>query len=209
MVVNASRQSDRTEAAPLRDALVLLREQRGDAVVITTMAAEREWLKISAHDRDFFYVPSSMGQAPALGLGVALARPELNVIVLNGDGCMLMNLGCLVTIAEQSPPNYRLVVINNGVYEVTGAQPVPGGGRVDFAAIARAAGFAHVFSCRTMADWKEIVPRFVRLRGPVFVDLHVQPTPGEDLQPVAPCPMPEQMQRFRQAIGAGFEPHDS
>src|SRR5262245_40432568 len=108
------------------------------------MGAEREWLKISQHPRDFYYVPSSMGQAPTLGLGLAMARPDLRVVVLNGDGCMLMNLGCLVTIAEQNPQNYSLIVLNNGVYEVTGGQPVAGSGQVDFAAMARAAGIRSV-----------------------------------------------------------------
>src|SRR5438093_2875788 len=95
------------------DALIVLAEQRRDEVVIATMGAEREWLKLSQHPRDFFYVPSTMGQAPTLGLGLAMARPDLRVIVLNGDGCMLMNLGCLVTIAEQAPRNYSLVVFDN------------------------------------------------------------------------------------------------
>jgi sulfopyruvate decarboxylase subunit beta len=111
------------------EALKLLREHRTDEVIIATMGAEREWLKLSQHPRDFCYVPSSMGQAPTLGLGLALARPDLRVVVLNGDGCMLMNLGYLVTIAEQSPRNYALAVVKNGVYEVTGGQRVAGAGR--------------------------------------------------------------------------------
>src|SRR4029077_9665760 len=83
--------------------------------------------------------PASMGQAPALALGLALARPELGVVVVCGDGHLLMNLGCLVTLASYAADVF-LVVIDNGVYEVTGGQAVPGAGRTDFAGLARAAG---------------------------------------------------------------------
>src|SRR5437867_2972577 len=124
------------------EALRLLKNRRGEEVVIATMGAEREWLKMSQHPRDFLYVPSSMSQAPTLGLGLAMARPDLRIVVLNGDGCMLMNLGCLVTIADQSPANYALVVFHNGVYEVTGGQRLAGADQVDFTSVARAAGFA-------------------------------------------------------------------
>src|SRR5258707_5965500 len=93
-----------------------------DQVVLSTMSAAREWMKLGAHPLDFIYAPSAMGQAPALGLGVALAQPRRRVIVLNGDGCLLMNLGCLVTITAVAPPNFLLVTFDNSVYEVTGRQ---------------------------------------------------------------------------------------
>ena len=83
---------------PLVAALEVLAGLRRDEVVITTMGAAREWPRLSHHPLDFHYIPSAMGEAPALGLGLALAQPSREVIVLNGDGCMLMNLGALVTI---------------------------------------------------------------------------------------------------------------
>ena len=185
------------------EALHVLQDQRTDEVVISTMGAEREWLKLSAHPRDFFYVPSSMGQAPTLGLGLALARPDLRVIVLNGDGCMLMNLGCLVTVAEQSPANYSLVVFNNGVYEVTGGQAVARAGGADFGGMARAAGFSHVWNCRDLDSWKTTAPEIMRGTGPVFCQLDVQAVTTGELAPRPPCPMPEQLARFRAAIATG------
>ena len=185
------------------EALHVLQDQRTDEVVISTMGAEREWLKLSAHPRDFFYVPSSMGQAPTLGLGLALARPDLRVIVLNGDGCMLMNLGCLVTIAEQSPPNYLVVVLNNGVYEVTGGQALAGSGRVDFMGLAKAAGFPQVLRFADLDSWSASAAGILRGIGPTVVELVVDPVRTGDLGPRAPCPMPEQLARFRQAIAGG------
>jgi sulfopyruvate decarboxylase subunit beta len=182
------------------DALTVLAEQRRDQVVIATMGAEREWLHLSQHTRDFFYVPSSMGQAPTLGLGLALARPDLRVLVLNGDGCMLMNLGCLVTIADQAPANYALVVFSNGVYEVTGAQPLAGAGRIDFSLLARDAGWGQSHRATDIDGWKAILPVVLHGTGPVFTELVVQPVRGSDVSPRAPCPMPDQLARFAHAI---------
>src|SRR3990172_5897169 len=99
---------------------------RTDQVVVTTMGSIREWSRVSRHPLDFHYIPSAMGQGSSLGLGIALARPERRVIVLNGDGSMLMNLGSLVTIAAQGPRNYYLNVFDNGVYEITGGQLTAG-----------------------------------------------------------------------------------
>ena len=185
------------------EVLKILRAHRRDEIVIATMGAEREWLKLSQHPRDFFYVPSSMGQAPTLGLGLALARPDLRVIVLNGDGCMLMNLGCLVTIGEQSPRNYAIAVFRNGVYEVTGGQRVAGAGRVDFAGIAQTAGFPRVFRVRDLESWNTAALELLRGTGPVLVQLDVDPVSDGDLAPRLPCPMHQQLARFRTAIAAG------
>ena len=107
-------------AMSLVDVLDVIHRHRRDAVVLTTMGAAREWQQLEPHPKDFVYMPSSMGQGPPLGLGIAIAQPEQRVIVVNGDGCLLMNLGCLVTITAQAPKNFTLIIIDNGVYEVTG-----------------------------------------------------------------------------------------
>src|SRR5438128_415822 len=83
-----------------REALEVLAAHRGNDIVITTMAPIAIWPQLSDTPLDFAYIPSAMGQASALGLGLALAQPDRGVIVVNGDGCMLMNLGSLVTIAN-------------------------------------------------------------------------------------------------------------
>ncbi len=141
-----------TPAMPLTAALEVIHQYRKDAVVITTMGAAREWQKLEPHPKDLVYMPSSMGQGPSLGLGIALAKPGQRVIVVNGDGCLLMNLGCLVTITAQAPKNFTLIVVDNGVYEVTGGQPTvgheskrAGGNSVNFAELARATGFSEVY----------------------------------------------------------------
>src|SRR5438093_12571506 len=126
-----------------RQALEVLTKYRGERIVVTTMSATGMWPQLSDSPLDFAYIPSAMGQAPALGLGLALAQPERGVIVVNGDGCMLMNLGCLVTIAHH-PANLYLLIIDNGHYEVTGGQPTAGAGHTDLAGPARAVGIQRV-----------------------------------------------------------------
>ena len=98
------------QAMPLTEALAVIHQYRADAVVITTMGAAREWQALEPHPKDLVYMPSSMGQGPPLGLGIAIAQPDQRVIVVNGDGCTLMNLGCLVTLSAQAPKNFTLVV---------------------------------------------------------------------------------------------------
>src|SRR5688572_26647490 len=93
-----------------RQALEVVAEHRGQRIVVTTMSSAGIFPELSNSPLDFHFIPSSMGEAPALGLGLALAQPERGVIVLNGDGCMLMNLGSLVTLAAH-PANIVVVIL--------------------------------------------------------------------------------------------------
>ncbi len=119
-----------------QQALEVMVPLRGDRIVVTTMSSAGIWPRLSDSPLDFAYIPSAMGHAPGIGLGLALAHPERGVIVVNGDGCMLMNLGSLVTLAEQAAPVY-LLILDNGLYEVTGGQAYAGAGSVNFAQMAR------------------------------------------------------------------------
>ena len=94
------------------EALEVVARHRRDCVVVTTMTSVGIWPGLSDKPLDFAYMPSAMGQAPGIGLGLALARPGRGVIVLNGDGCTLMNLGCLVTLAAH-PAAVYLVILDN------------------------------------------------------------------------------------------------
>jgi len=175
------------------------RIRREDDVVITTMAAARAWMEMGAHPLDFIFVPSSMGHATSLGLGIALAQPARRVVVCNGDGSMLMNLGSLVTIAAAAPPNLVVIVLDNGIYEVTGAQPVPG--RADFGAMARASGFQSVHRFSASADWSSNADRVLASRGPVFIVLDITPVPGRQ-GPRSPGPAADRARAFKQALTA-------
>jgi len=198
----ATREAGARGTMPLREALEILRATRraGD-VVITSMGSAREWMAMAPLDPlDFVFVPSSMGEAPPLGLGIALAQPKRRVIACNGDGSMLMNLGALVTIAAAAPPNLVVIIFVNGVYEVTGAQPVPGGG-VDFAAIARASGIASVHRFSDIAAWKAGAGAAVGASGPVCIVLDVAPVTGA-VGPKSPGPTLARANAFMQALQA-------
>ncbi|HET6572508.1 MAG TPA: thiamine pyrophosphate-dependent enzyme [Fimbriiglobus sp.] len=183
----------------LRKALEVLAVHRGDRVVMTTMASVGVWPALSDTPRDFAYLPSSMGQAVPLGLGLALARPGLGVVVVSGDGCLLMNLGCLVTLAQHDVP-VTVVLIDNGLYEVTGGQAVAGAGRTDFAGLARASGIGRVSAFDTADAWRQGAAAALGGTGPGFVWLSVVGERGK-ATPTAPRPMPEQIRRLREAIG--------
>lgn len=183
----------------LRQALGVVARHRGDRIVIPTMGAVGVWPECSDSAADFFYMPSSMGQGPALALGLALAQPRRGVIVLTGDGSLLMNLGCLITIA-QHPANLWVILLDNGQYEITGGQPVPGSRRTNFAKIAEGAGIRRVYSFEEAATWDRSAGEVFRGSGPVFVWLRIQPRPGQQT-PKPPHSMPEQISRLRTELG--------
>ena len=197
-----------TGAMPLEAALQALHNVRTDEIVVTAMGAARVWMTLGEHPQDFILVPSSMGQAPALGLGMALARPDRKVIVCNGDGSMLMNLGALVTITAAAPKNLIVLLFDNGVYEVTGQQATPGapagragGTSVDYAAMARASGFDEVHTFDSLSAWDEALPALLQTAGPVFAQLKVAPNAGA-VGPKSPGPGRERARRFAEALAS-------
>src|ERR1700722_9632638 len=156
-----------------RQALEAVLPYRGERIVLTTMSSAGIWPQLSSSPLDFAYIPSAMGHAPSLGMGLALAQPERGVIVCNGDGCTLMSLGNLVTLAHH-PANIHVLILDNGHYEVTGGQPHAGAGHADFAAFARAAGIQRVYSFRTRADWQAGAAEALAGPGPVVIHLVVE-----------------------------------
>lgn len=160
-------------------ALNVLVEVRTDRqVVISNQMSARLWPGLSPHPLDFNYLSSTMGGAIPLGLGLALARPDLEVIVLSGDGSLLMNLGCLVTVVASEATNLTILLLDNGQYEVTGGQRTAGElVPVNYSQLALAAGFSTVLRVDTLEAWKSRAAEFWRLNGPRFVALQVDSTP--------------------------------
>ena len=194
-----------TPAMALVDALNVIHHQRRDAVVITTMGAARDWQQLEPHPKDFVYMPSSMGQGPPLGLGIAIAKPKQRVIVVNGDGCLLMNLGCLITITAQTPKNFTLIIIDNGVYEVTGGQSTianasrrADGQSIDFQAMARASGFEHVYEFDEIESWR-YEHEVMHDEGPICIVLKTT-VKTKDAGARSPGPAPERAAALRAAL---------
>ena len=188
---------------PMREAVAILREARGpNDIVIPSMGSAREWMALGpTHELDFILVPSAMGHATSVGLGLALAQPERRVVVLSGDGSLLMNLGSLVTISAQSPTNLVIVVFVNGAYEVTGAQqtPHPRGVPVDYATLARASGITSVYTWSSLEDLRSGIHSALGAVGPALVVLDVTPIPGA-VGPRSPGPTGQRVERFMRAL---------
>lgn len=151
-----------------------LARRRTAEVVVTTMSVVRPWGKLSDHDLDFASADSAMGHAADLALGIAMARPERKVICLNGDGSMLMSLGTLATVIESGVNNLILLVAANGSYEITGNQPIPAVRHIDFAAMARAAGFVKVYEFDDAEAYDRALDEILRVPGPSFVCAHTE-----------------------------------
>jgi thiamine pyrophosphate-dependent acetolactate synthase large subunit-like protein len=151
------------------EVLKVLAKHRTNELVLTTMSVAQEWPAYSQSEYDFNAIGTGMGHLPDMGLGLAVACPDRKVLILNGDGSMLMNLGVLVSIANTAPRNLVLFVFENEIYEVTGGQPIPGRGQANFATMAKGAGFPHTFEIADVAALEKELPHILRLDGPVFV----------------------------------------
>jgi sulfopyruvate decarboxylase subunit beta len=127
------------------------------AAVVTNMGAVAAELHRVGHRDNFFYLQHAMGLASSVGLGVALAQPERPVVVLDGDGSVLMNLGTLTTLARHGPPHLSHVIFDNGAFLSSGGTPTPTADGVDLAAVARASGIG---AARTVDTLEGFVTAF-------------------------------------------------
>lgn len=151
---------------------------RGDALVVTGLGSPT-YDAYAAGDHDLnFYLWGAMGGAAMAGLGLALAQPKRRVLVITGDGEMLMGIGSLATIACEAPKNLSIAVINNGHYGETGMQRAHTARGVDLTGIARAAGFKSATTISGMAELQRWLPECHGKAGPVFADIHVSADPA-------------------------------
>ena len=148
---------------------------RGDAVVVPVFRANGAWAKVTNNVKRDIPVGGAMGKASSVALGLALSQPETKVILFDGDGSLLMNLGSLVTIANKGPKNLVHFVMDNGVYATTGGQEVPGVGVADYADLATSAGYAHSYRFDDLEDFVTRAEEVFSQEGPVFVAAKVIP----------------------------------
>ena len=150
-----------------------IRDARDGAIVVATYTSAFEWRRVDPDPLNFVSV-GAMGQASSHGLGLAIGLPEQKVIVLDGDGSLLMNMSTLTTIANEAPDNLVHFVIENGSYEANGGHPIPSQGRTDFAGMARAAGYAHAATYEGLNQFAADLPELLSRQGPVFAALKVE-----------------------------------
>jgi thiamine pyrophosphate-dependent acetolactate synthase large subunit-like protein len=168
-----------------REVVSRLLADREDALVVTGLGAPT-WDATAAGDHPLnFYLWGGMGGAAMVGLGLALARPERRVLVLTGDGEMLMGLGSLATIAVQRPANLAVVVLDNEHYGETGMQEAHTRHGVDLALIAKGAGIAAAACLREQRELESWVPRLYTDRGPLFVAIKVSTRHARMVLPIS------------------------
>ena len=146
-----------------RDVVARLLRDRTDLVVITGLGAPTYDVAAAGDNDRNFHLWGAMGGAAVMGMGLACARPDVPVAVMTGDGETLMGLGGFATIASQQPANLTVVILDNGQYGETGAQPSHTAGGTDLAAVARACGIADT---RTITDEAGVTALAARLHAP-------------------------------------------
>jgi sulfopyruvate decarboxylase subunit beta len=167
--------AEATQRMSLGTALDALARRREQQVVVSTMTAMAPWRERAGSDRDLICV-GFMGGASTFGLGVALARPEAPVWILDGDGSLAMQLGSLLTVANAAPRRFLHVVFHNGVYDTSGGQPVLAEGRMSFATLAEGAGYAKAVRFDDVESFDAALDELLEVDGPVLVELMTQPT---------------------------------
>jgi thiamine pyrophosphate-dependent acetolactate synthase large subunit-like protein len=154
--------------------------KRGDAVVIGGLGASTYDIAAAGDHERNLYLWGAMGGAVMIGLGVALAKPDLPVVVITGDGEMLMGMGSLATVALQKPANLTIVVLDNEVYGETGGQASHTGAAVDLAGVARSCGIADVRAMTTMSEIEAYAPVMQDVaRGPRFASVKIDSAEAE------------------------------
>jgi len=165
---------------PEKEALQIIADHRGDSIVILSYLG-KEWPERSTDQPKLSFV-GCMGKAAPFGLGLALARPDKQVVVLEGDGSLLMNLGTLVTIANMAPSNFVCFIFENSVYQTTGGHPIPSESKISFTGLAKAAGFPRVYEFDQVEEFRDKVSETLSAEGPTLVCLKV--TRGGQRRPI-------------------------
>jgi len=183
------------------DVLRAIEEARGDAIVVPTMTTSPAWRQIAPGDLSVTCV-GFMGGASSLGLGLALAQPQRRVIVFDGDGSLLMQLGSLATIAGAAPRNFTHLLFKNGVYHTSGSQGIPGGQNVDFALMAQGAGYRNTYTFDDLEEFRIRLPELLTEDGPILVELHTSEAEQTPMTHPGGAPFHEQVANLRQRLAA-------
>jgi thiamine pyrophosphate-dependent acetolactate synthase large subunit-like protein len=183
-----------------RAAMATLLADRSDDLLVVPGLGSTTWDLAAAGDDDRnFYLWGAMGGAAMIGLGLALAQPQRRVVVITGDGEMLMGLGSLATIGIQRPGNLAVIVFDNGVYGETGMQPSHTQSGVDLMAVAAGCGIGHCLDVREEAALQDLAQRLKGFTETLFARVLIAPE-----EPPRVLPLRDGValkERFRAAIG--------
>jgi thiamine pyrophosphate-dependent acetolactate synthase large subunit-like protein len=157
----------------------------------------------AGHRPQNFYMLGSMGLAVPIALGGAVAQPGRRFFALEGDGSLLMNLGCLATVAAVAPRNLAIIVWDNGSYQITGQQRAATGGPTDIVGVARAAGIARSAWAADETDFARLVTQALATDGPHLIAAHIDNAPGTARPERDPVLLRD---RYMRGIGAAGSP---
>jgi len=185
-----------------KECLEILAGKVTDEIVVTNLGyAAAWWLKLKPRDANF-YLHDSMGMASSVGLGIALALPQKKVIVLDGDGGLLLNLGTLVTIAEKNPPNLVHLLFDNRCYESSGGQCLVNVDKTDFVALAKGAGIRNAMEVDSLPLFRETIEFALKERELTFLSARIEPegAPPPDF-PLTPEEIKFHFQSYVRSLG--------
>jgi phosphonopyruvate decarboxylase len=157
------------------DVFKVFQQHRGNAIVIPTGTSGRQWMNFTANEKRDLSLGGAMGHTTAAALGLALALPSEKVVLFDAEGALLMNLGILATIAGMKPQNFYHFLLDNECYATTGGQPVPNAKEINYAGIAKEAGYAAAYSFDDLQDFERNVDKILNEKGPVFIAIKVIP----------------------------------
>ena len=148
---------------------------RGKAIVLVTGTAGRDWREISDNESRDLSLQGAMGQTNTAALGFALAQPNEKVVLFDSEGSLQMNMGVLGTVAGKKPKNFFHFLMDNECYATTGGQPVPNATEINYAGMAREAGYAATFEFNNLEDFVGSIESIMKEEGPVFVAMKMIP----------------------------------
>jgi len=173
-----------------------------DIVVCGLGSTRRAWSEVGAPQLTY-NASDPMGMGPALALGLALARPDRRIVLLEGDGDLAMNLGALVTIAGAAPTNLRLAVFINDRYETGGGQPLPNAGNISYVMVAAGAGWPWTGEAHDEAQADRLVPTLLERPGLGLLALHVDAEPSPYPADPGPTSQAEDKVAFQRRLDRG------
>ena len=180
------------------EAMACLAGHLGEALVVASLGSAKYELAAALERPEHFYLWNAMGMACSVGLGLAMAAPQRRVVIVDGDGALLMNLNSLATEGWRAPRNLVHVVFDNRAHHLTGAQPTATSARADLARIAEGAGFPHAERAETLAAFRSAVERAFAEDGPWFIQALVQQQPRQGRPPKSPTLL---RHRFMERLG--------
>jgi thiamine pyrophosphate-dependent acetolactate synthase large subunit-like protein len=176
----------------------LVGKLKHDEAVIGGIGNSNFDLYSAGHRAQNFYMLGSMGLAVPIALGVAVAQPQRGVIAIEGDGSILMSLGCLSTVAQLKPRNLTIIIADNGIYQITGKQPSTTRSVADIVEIARASGIENSSWIRDEAHFDELIARALGDGGPTLLAAKIDDQPGVTQTPRDPALI---RNRFMKGLG--------